>query len=123
MDAAFRAPEIVPLLLAAGADVNAQSKGGATALMRAAESDYTAVARMLLDAGAQLESKTQRGRTALIIAAMSGSVDTARLLIQRGARTDVVDEDNRSALAHATDRLKGEERARMLALLGGKEPK
>jgi ankyrin repeat protein len=123
MSASFRRPEIASILLAAGADVNARGKSGTTALMLAAEGDQAPIARMLLDAGAQLEARDQRGRTALMVAAMSGSVDTARLLIHRGARTDVVDEDNRSALTHANDRLKGEERSRMLALLGRKDSK
>lgn len=123
MHAAFREPDNVAQLLAAGADVNAKAPNGATALMWAAEGDKPKIATALLDAGADLEAKTQRGRTALMIAAMRGSVDTARLLIQRGARTDVLDEDNRSALAHASERLEGEDRARMLALLGRKESK
>ena len=123
MHAAVSNVETVKLLLAAGADVNAKGKAGGTALMWAAERDQTVIARMLLDAGADIESKTQRGRTALIVAAITGSVDTARLLIQRGARIDVLDEDNRSAVAHASERLKGEDRARMLALLGQKESK
>jgi ankyrin repeat protein len=121
MRAAFRRSEMVPILITAGADVNAQNKSGATALMRAAEADLTDAARILLDAGAQVDLKTQRGRTALIIAAMNGSVDTARLLVQRGARSDVVDEDNMSALAHARARLKGDERVRILSILGQKE--
>ena len=59
----------------------------------------------------------------MMLAAMRGSVDTARLLVQRGARVDLVDEDKRSALAHASDRLQGEDRFRMLALLGEKGAK
>jgi uncharacterized protein len=121
MRAAFRRSAMVPILVAAGADVNAQNKSGATALMRAAEADLADAARVLLDAGAQVDLRTQRGRTALIIAAMSGSVDTARLLVQRGARTDAVDEDSMSALAHARARLKGDERVRILSILGQKE--
>jgi ankyrin repeat protein len=122
MHAALRHADMVKLLLAAGADVNAQDGNAATALMWATHGDQPAIARMLLDAGAQLEHKTERGRTALMLAAMRGNVDVARLLIQRGARVDVVDEDNRSITAHAAE-LKGDERARMLALLERKEPK
>ena len=121
MRAAFRRSDMVPVLIAAGANVNFQNKDGATALMRAAEAGLTNAARILLDAGAQIDLKTRRGRTALIIAAFHGSVDTVRLLVQRGARIDIVDEDNLSALAHARARLKGDERVRILSILGQKE--
>ena len=43
--------------------------------------------------------------------------------MQRGARVDVVDKDNRSAVALADEKLKGDDRVRMLALLSRKESK
>jgi ankyrin repeat protein len=44
--------ELIALLLRAGADVNARSASGWTALMRACNGGKLAAARMLLDAGA-----------------------------------------------------------------------
>jgi uncharacterized protein len=122
MYAALRSLELVQVLIAAGADVNARSKTGATALIHAAGSDQSVIVRTLLDAGAQLEAKTQRGRTALMFAVMSSSVAAARQLLERGARIDAVDEDHRSVTAHAAA-LKGEDRERLLALLGQKDAK
>lgn len=114
---------MVSLLLGANADVNARGKNDNAALMWAASADNAAVVQKLLDAGAHLEQATPHGRTALMIAAMNGSIGAARLLVQRGARIDVVDKDNRSAMALADEKLKGDDRVSMLALLRRTESK
>ena len=114
---------MVSLLLGAAADVNARGQNDNSALMWAASADNATVVQKLLDAGAHVEQATRHGHTALMIAAMNGSIGAARLLVQRGARIDIVDEDNRTAVALADEKLKGDVRVSMLALLVRKESK
>jgi len=69
-------------LLDRGADVNAASATGATALMWAA--DDTAKVRLLLERGASATAKATNGTTALVVAARRENPDTMRLLIAAG---------------------------------------
>src|SRR5581483_3693204 len=64
--------EIVRLLLAAGADVNARNARGATPLMRARSAEAV---RLLLQAGADLAARDEAGSTALIEVAAMGYDD------------------------------------------------
>ena len=84
-------------LLEAGADPNAVSDGGSTALMLAVhDADKT---RLLLEAGANPNVRPDDGRTALIIAAgQFGSSAGVELLLQRGA--------NAAATANGTTALR-----------------
>ncbi len=75
-------------LLAMGADVNAASDGGETALMRAASKGRLEAVRLLLDAGANLEARSENGFTALVVAAFFGHAEVVRALLARGASTD-----------------------------------
>jgi ankyrin repeat protein len=67
--AALGSPDAVRRLLDAGADVNAKSAAGATALMWAAADP--AKVRLLVDRGADVKAVSESGRTALLLAAMS----------------------------------------------------
>ena len=61
-------PEVVRLLLQAGADVNARDSSSFTVLMRAAGNDDTDVVRILLEAGADPRAWTRYGGDALQLA-------------------------------------------------------
>ena len=63
---------MVQALLAKGAEVNAKTPGGWTALMNAAEGGHLAVVQALLDKGADVNAKTPNGWSALMWAAGSG---------------------------------------------------
>jgi ankyrin repeat protein len=72
----------VRVLLDKGADPNAISNGGATALMWA--TGDPAKVRLLLDRGANAHATTKDGDTALVTAARRGNVDVMRLLFAHG---------------------------------------
>lgn len=102
-------------LIAEGADVNARSELGETALMLAAARGRLEFMSLLLDRGADVNAATDAGNTALMFAAARGQVDAARLLLDRGARLNHV---NKYGLG-ATDWAKwSERRSELLALFG-----
>ena len=79
-------PELVQVLVRAGADVNAC--GGvtrATALHMAARRGYLGIASTLLDCGAAMEAKDSKGDTPLRRAINCRRDTVARLLVDRGA--------------------------------------
>jgi ankyrin repeat protein len=79
--------QTVELLIDRGADVNAASSRGATALMMAAASDHAnpATVQLLLDHGARLDARDDEGRSALDWALMQGETAAAQLLRRAGA--------------------------------------
>ena len=94
---------VVEILIAAGADVNAQTSRAleATALMMAARYGRTEVMEVLLDHGANVNSRTDNGYTALMRAARNGQTTAVRLLVENGADVRVRNRGGVSALYHA----------------------
>ncbi|MDD2743193.1 MAG: ankyrin repeat domain-containing protein [Rhodocyclaceae bacterium] len=100
--AAVRTPEIIPTLISAGFDVNANNDWKKTALMSAAQANQLESLRLLLDAGADVNAATitwyqfgaggldnEEGsvanRTALMYAAANASPEAVQLLLAHGA--------------------------------------
>ncbi|XP_075065851.1 ankyrin repeat and KH domain-containing protein 1 isoform X2 [Mixophyes fleayi] len=77
--------ELVRYLLTAGANVQATTATGDTALTYACENGHTDVAEVLLQAGADLEHESEGGRTPLMKAARAGHLCTIQFLIRKGA--------------------------------------
>lgn len=71
--------------LAQGADANAASPEGTTALMWAIDGRNPAMAELLLEAGADVFHVNRYGMTALHLAARAGNAATTRLLLVAGA--------------------------------------
>jgi ankyrin repeat protein len=65
--------EISKLLVSKGADANARSKGGVTALMVAAGHDNAPLIGLLIQAGAKVDARADDGKTALDTARENGS--------------------------------------------------
>jgi ankyrin repeat protein len=82
-------PDLVALLIVAGADVKARAAGGSTALHSAAQNGNTAILLALLDAGANPDVKADDGRTPLDLALEAGKQGAAGMLRQRGATPKV----------------------------------
>ncbi len=81
--------ELVELLLAAGADVNARNQNdhwGTTPLHAAAHANERAIAALLVAHGADLEARDGNGKTPLDHTAFHKANATAKLLRERGAR-------------------------------------
>jgi len=77
--------DIVRLLIAHGADVNAQSSSGNTPLMYACAGGHEEVVRVLLEAGANVEVHNENGHTPLMEAASAGHCGVAKILLEFGA--------------------------------------
>jgi ankyrin repeat protein len=98
--AALGSIDSLKLLLDHGANVNARSAAGATALMWAAADP--AKVQLLVERGADVKAASESGRTALLLAAMSDqSAATIRLLLARGADAKALDRDQTSTLSAA----------------------
>lgn len=82
--------EMVKLLVAHKADVNAQDRDGITALMKAIAQRNLPMVELLLDAGADIDARDRRGHTALTTAVLRSDPDVLKALIARGAEVDVV---------------------------------
>ena len=97
------ADDIVALLLAHSADVNAVDVRGWTPLLSAAQHSHAAVVARLLDAGANVNAVTPQSRqTALHVATINGADDIVALLLARGAEVNAVDVNGWTPLVTAT---------------------
>lgn len=96
-------PDVVGVLLDAGADVNARDKRDMTVLMRAVTyKSGSKVVEMLLDAGADVNVAGTSGVTALMLAASKNpDLDVVRALLKSGADACAKDVMGHDALWYA----------------------
>jgi ankyrin repeat protein len=76
-----RPSDIARGLVERGADVNAQSKSGVTALMIAATHNSAPMIGLLMDAGADPALKNQQGQTATDVAEKNGNQEAAQAIL------------------------------------------
>lgn len=101
--------EIVELLLAAGADVNAVDRYDSTALLHAVHNHFdlpgnnrVRMARILIDYGANVNAfSIRRRRTPLIIASEKDQLWAIDLLLDRGADKELCNSSGATALIEA----------------------
>ncbi|KAJ5625445.1 hypothetical protein N7510_001754 [Penicillium lagena] len=94
-DATFR------LLLSKGANTEAKTKDGETALHRTAEKGWETLTRLLLDYGANLEAKISVSITPLLLAVSKERVNIVRMLLDRGASVAPMSRSRRTPLHFA----------------------
>ena len=111
---------ICKVLLAAGADVNAQKEDGWAALHFAVWKGNVELATLLLDAGAKADLPKTDGGTALHAAVEDGKADLVKLLIAKGADVNAKKKDGWTPLRFATWRKRAEIEA-LLREHGAKE--
>ena len=95
---------LVSYLLDKGADYNATSDGGETALILASRpnsSDSDLVVQKLLEAGADPNKASGGGNTPLMEAAYGGDVELVRILLKAGADPHAQNQYNETALSVA----------------------
>ena len=91
-------PEVVSMLIDAGADVHVQGQGGATPLHVAAEFGRVDVIGLLLEAGADVDAPDARGATALSDAVFEEEAQAVRALIEAGADVNAANNSGIRAL-------------------------
>jgi len=96
-----QAVKMVELLLASGADVNAQDAKGFKPIHFAVMTEQKALVRMLIDKGADVNAKNADGVNPLFMAAAGDAVEMARLLIAGGADVNARTEMTYTPLANA----------------------
>lgn len=106
MLAAIRGHRCVPVLIRAGADLNAQDvTNGWTALVWSLKEGQANSAKELIKAGTNLNLRDRNGKTALMHAADLGYKSPYQEVVQQlltsGADLNLQDNDGQTALAHA----------------------
>tara|TARA_B110001452_G_scaffold60929_1_gene47604 strand:+ start:82 stop:1299 length:1218 start_codon:yes stop_codon:yes gene_type:complete len=97
--------EVVALLLARRANINARNNEGWGPLHSASQSESTDTVALLLAHGADLHASTRKvGATPLHMTAFNGTLGATKVLIVRGADVHATDADGLTALDNAKHR-------------------
>lgn len=84
-------PDVITLLIVAGADPNQEGRDNVRPLHIAAEYADAAIVQRLLDGGADVNARTDRDLTALHLAAWADQAQSVRVLISGGADIERLD--------------------------------
>jgi ankyrin repeat protein len=93
MAASNENPEVLTLLLDAGADVNARDFDGVTPLHMAASNENPEVLTLLLDAGADVNARDEHSAAPILWAAKNPNLEVLKVLIDAGADVNAINRD------------------------------
>lgn len=97
-------PELIKILSAAGADMNARDVSEKTALIRAvAFGASLELIEALIEGGSDLNARDSSGRSALIYAVIKGRPDVESLLRQNAADDTIKDNDGKCAFDYTPE--------------------
>ena len=97
-------PDVITVLLKAGADIKARSNSGTTALMAAAGDQSPEVITVLLKAGSDINAHNGAGATALMYAAgVNQNPEVIMMLLKAGADAKAKDSIGQTAFDYAQD--------------------
>ena len=96
------ASKSIETLIKAGANVNAQTDSGISALMKASASGYKECVSLLLEAGADVNANCEEGCTSLIYSAMFGHEVCLDHLLAAGADVNIKENSGSAALLMAS---------------------
>ncbi|MCH8160516.1 MAG: ankyrin repeat domain-containing protein, partial [Chloroflexi bacterium] len=91
-------------VLAKGAQVDLQTKGGAAPLFISSQTGQAGVVHTLLAEGARVDLQDRNGWTALMIASQNGREKILQALLAQGARVDLQNKDGETAIRVAQTR-------------------
>lgn len=94
--------DAVNMLIARGADLDARTWDGASALMYACQNGFPDIVDTLIRKGADVNAVPDNGMTALISVSKTGDYEIASLLVNAGAKIEITDENGFSALMYAS---------------------
>ncbi len=100
--------ELVEMLLARGADVNAKARDGATPLHLAAKKDKVAAAKLLFAKGGTINAKDAEGNSPAHLAVDASAIDMVKALTGMGAYLNVRNDSGWTPLHLAANRGKVE---------------
>ncbi|MEM9884802.1 MAG: ankyrin repeat domain-containing protein [Bacteroidota bacterium] len=95
-------PNIIELLLDAGADLK-MLEDGYLPLHSAAEEGQIEALKMLLNKGVEVHLQDHHGRTALMYAAEEGNLEIVKILVEKGIDINETDEEERTALSYGVE--------------------
>jgi ankyrin repeat protein len=113
--------DMVRVLLTNGADVNADSPSGLTAVDVAAAKDQDGIVRLLIANGANVNSRNTDGTMPLYDAALHGHVTTVAILLAHGAQIDAQESQSGTTALYAAASF-GREDVAALLLERGADP-
>ena len=90
--------QVIKLLLAHGADINARGYRGCTLLIPSCHRDRIEIFKLLVANGADPNLATDDGTTPLIMTAMCGKPNRIKPLLEAGADVTAVDNDGKTVL-------------------------
>lgn len=102
--------EIVELLIANGADIDARDENQSTPLHVACRLDVTEVAKILINAGAEIDANNNDGITPLHMACVNGHESVVRALIESDADMAIKSDDGHDAMWFALKNRKSNKR-------------